>query len=207
MICVIGAVRFETRQKAAEHIRGILDSAQYNRPLTEEIIYDLLKMHPHYDEKVGTGVKYIFVKNNVGRVPGFYIKRTDGSVASFSYKNCINGKVMTHKEKVVDAARFLVADQVMKFKRRNFNGVCAVTKQRITWDHCHVDHIEPFIWLYRDWLKAKKILPKEIKIVYVGEKPTFVDTKLADDFRAYHQEHAVLRCVCSRFNLSRGAKR
>jgi hypothetical protein len=113
----------------------------------------------------------------------------------------------THKEKVVDAARFLVVDQIMAFKKRNFDGICSVTKREITWKECHVDHMEPFVWIYREWLKARGLLPSKIKIVYVGEKPTFVDVKLAADFRKYHQEHARLRCVYSRFNLSRGAKR
>lgn len=85
---------------------------------------------------------------------------------------------------------------------------CEETGEPLHWSDAHVDHIYPLVLLAGAWIDERPHLGiadlAKDRPGAVGD--SFADHGIAAEFRAYHDEHARLRLVSAKVNLSKGAK-
>lgn len=168
----------------------------------------------HYNaaEKIGAGIEsvgvmkksfnaYSFVFNQVGVL----------QPVDFSYKKCF-GTSPLPRDFFRAACRASVTEAVAAVKRQYFTesqnsaGLvpCRATGALISFADAHVDHVLPksFAQLVDDFLAQYPVDLTQVKYVDLesGGKG-FKDPSMAESFRKWHAEHAVLRVISRAENL------
>jgi hypothetical protein len=201
---------FETQKDLVAHVQSILH--RYPAPTRLEgddavVMSDLLTRHPRAEEKIGGGIRAIWIRRNMGGFGnGFFLERVDGTWVDFSYKQCV--RPQTNASKAKFAFRRAIDKQVIRVKTAAFDTVslvyCPVTGDPITWDTAHVDHEPPLtfaallaeycalrgvdldtIELYEPKSGIGKILPPHIEV----------------DWSIWHEERAQLRVISAEANI------
>ena len=210
---MIGRFEFATKKAAEKIIQGIIDSGKTDRPECQDLLMSLVKMHPEYEDKIGSGISEIFVNANpIFNTRCFYVRRTDGSVVPFSYKACLKRKGASMSEEWQRAARHAVRGQIDTFKTmefsRNPHPICPITKRVITWRKCHVDHIAPetFANITKSFLTLYDLTPSYAWLSKGADTTTIVDQNILHLFRDYHRRYAVLRLLSPEANMRLGSK-
>src|ERR1044072_802401 len=106
----VGSLVFRTKAEAKEHFRAMLWSYSVGsliRGLDADELTALLGLHPHCEQKVGSGVAGYGVTLDPWKKPCFLVYRTDGASTDFSYRECISPKPL--RRKFIGALRSLVA--------------------------------------------------------------------------------------------------
>lgn len=113
-----------------------------------------------------------------------------------------------HLAAVKRAARNIIEIQIKMFRDCIELPIdCPLSQKKLTnWKLIHVDHREPFIDLFNDWLEKNDINPQEIKLSGPQNKKTFKDENLRKSWYEYHLETANLQCVYSKANLKKSNK-
>jgi hypothetical protein len=123
--------------------------------------------------------------------------------------SCINKR--TPGAYFVAACRSAVLEQVLAVKRvafQNYSTInCPITGEQITYYTCHVDHAPPntFAEIYKAFVAARGIDPAAVQISGCEDNSTekrIFDPDILADWQQYHREHAQLRVVSVRANLS-----
>lgn len=210
MKIVVGDEVFGSKKALTEKVCSILWAYKPGQTISDEhhkFIYALLLRHSHAAEKIGPGVVRTIIHDNGFKSQGFSVVRVDGSIESFSYTVCITPN--TPDKKVNSTFRREIVDQVLAVKKKAFvNKVtitCPVTNTSITWDECHIDHEPPatFEVLVDRFLANRNISPEAIQIAKFGMgRFAFIDRELASAWQHFHKQHAILRAVSKRANLS-----
>jgi hypothetical protein len=193
----LGEETFTSKKEVGNRARQILKDTKLNSKLEGKdlaFVLALLDLHPEAAAKKAEGVKAIFVRLNIGKVPGFEIQKTDGTFKDFSYRKCLGLKDKNGSLK--KALRLAVVPQVLRAKNRFFNGhtdaevveyvtlpggmklgrikyeppadpVCPYTGERLTEKTCHVDHAPPntFEKIMTDFLKKEGLKLEEVRVV------------------------------------------
>ena len=215
-------IDFPTKARAEAYIRGILESYPRNctpRPncaghaLREEhraFVYDILRLHRHFETIAGSGVREIRVQHiKDGAQARFMLVRGEYDWRDFSWRDALYPR--DHKQDVHKVCRSLVRDQISRFKDRAFGPLeilhCPVTGEVTDWSGSDVDHIPPdtFEALVEEWLQTLAIKYEDVEIVpspNYEEESTFLDTVLSQTWREYHRKHAKLRVVSAFANRS-----
>lgn len=210
----IGAQTFSTKSAASNAIREILN----NTPLGDMIlgepydfIYHLLLQHPRAQAKIGRGVASISVEMSDRGNRCFWIHRLDGSKVDFSYQLALSGS-RSHRSEILHAMRHEVAPQVIEFRNRYFSthannssrAPCQLTGTYILMNESHVDHIIRFIDLADSFVNP---LGGYSVIEYVradvGSDSRLKDHNIAQQWQLWHKQHAQLRVISARANLTR----
>lgn len=207
---------FKTKKALQNRVRLILWSYSDGEYLTFndlEFMTDLLSNHPQADIKIGSGVAGMQVRQNpvYTQTQGFWIIRTDGTDTDFSYIECLTPT--PKPKKVLRALRVAVEPDTQAFKQRFFdqhNGIapCPITCETMTYTNCHVDHAPPntFDVLAQRFLEEEGIDPNDVELL-----DEYADNRLQDELADqdlkrkwidYHGEHAQLRVISRRANLS-----
>lgn len=86
------------------------------------VICDLVNYHPKAQEKIGVGIKEIWVERNGPLLFGncFIITRLDGSRCNFGYKYCAGKGLPTHAQRVREAMRNAIRPYIMDYKEKYF---------------------------------------------------------------------------------------
>lgn len=216
MLTIAGET-FPSVAAAERRIRDIL--SRYARAASMEriggadraFVEALIARHPRAQKIIDCGIAHICMQ----RVPfqehlrRFVVIRRDGSWRDFSWRKCL------HPSDALDDARRicrrLVADQVAGFARAFWRehprgATCPVLGVPITPETAHVDHAPPlFHELVQEWLDAERLELEDIEIAYKTSyqgASEFADPLLAERWREFHREHARLRVVSARANLS-----
>lgn len=202
---VIGAVTLKNVTAAREYVRELVARCRLGEPITDlhdaMFVRALLQRHPSVQEKIGRGVRHIEVrlnKHNGKANRGFWIVRTDGSELEFSWLECL--KPTAHRNKVYNAMRAAVQDDVYEFKRRQFTGVktvkCALTGAVIGMTDADVHHEPPFKQLVDEFVQGKF---DDVQVDDGHSSAQFgdrlVDECFIERWRKYHDEKAGLRIV------------
>src|SRR5262245_53446390 len=113
---------FASQDALRTYVRAILQRSSPPVRLEGEaaaVMAALLLRHPHAADKIGVGVRALWVRHNIV-VPsaGFYVERTDGTFIDFSYRQCLRPATPEHTAKL--AFRIAVADQVAAVKQAAF---------------------------------------------------------------------------------------
>jgi len=213
----IGTESFPSAAAAERRVRGIL--ARYATTQAMEriagedrrFVEALIARHPRAALIVDCGIAHVCVQ----RVPfqehcrRFVVIRRDGSWRDFSWRKCL------HPTDALDdvrrICRRLVADQVVGFARAFWRehphgAVCPILGVPMMPKDAHVDHAPPsFVELVQTWLDQERLAPDDVEIVYKAGyqgASEFADPLLAERWREFHREHARLRVVSARANLS-----
>jgi hypothetical protein len=173
-------------------------------------IRDLIALHPATEDKIGCGIDHIEIRPDpdYGTTRCFYVVRTDGLSTDVSYKKCINGE--KQRQLLRPAFRNAIRPQVVQFKQAQFAigpQRCPYTKELLIFDTCHVDHLPPmtFETLVTEWLKLNSLKEADVQIT---EREDNISTRFMTNanqiasWTAYHQQHARLRVLSRRGNLS-----
>lgn len=214
----IGEFEFKTKSTAENFIKNIKAKYKPNSYLDKtdfDFIFELIKLHPNANEKIGSGISSIQIRlNKMGNATAFYIIRSDKSETDFSYKKCLNGQDGLLKQFTI-AAREAVSPQIIDFKKKYFskhqnaNGqiTCPITRKKVNREQVHVDH-DPtsFQKLVNAFIATNKIALDVIK--YTGQKDgderlSFADESFKKQFDLYHKQNAELRVISKKANLQK----
>lgn len=206
---------FRTKTAVKERARDVLNRESIGDTVDGEdlsFLAGLLERHPHAAQKIGPGLVAIFV----GTPPGwpsqrcFWLRRTDGTETDWSFIECINAS--SQRAKFLSACRRAVSSQVIAFKfsqsvKDDDWMTCPVTGELITVKASHVDHMAPmtFLALVDRFLQESGIDLETVRLEGIEDQETddrFADQSLADRWAEFHRQHARLRLVSRRANLS-----
>lgn len=200
-----------TKTEATKLLSAILNSERMRVALTGEpyaFVMSALLRHPKSDEKIGAGVKRLFIDQDpVYKGRCFNVERIDGSVTDFSFFKCIQTERDPHRNQMIGAMRFAVSDQTRGFKLAAYGSKtyarCAITGLNMQIDDCHVDHEPPltFDTLAFLFLKEEGLKVAQVKVKSGGTQAFFEDSNLEAKWRAFHRRRAVLRVVLDHANL------
>ncbi len=214
---IIGDKVFKTKIEAKKFTQEILYRNPVGRPLVGEdlsFVYDLIQLHPKKDEKMGSGVKNIVIKEErgVGSTKCFYIIRNNETEIDFSFYKCLYNSLDEPRKLFNISARRVVADQIIGFKdgyfeeNQNEDGMVssAISGELLNKNSCHVDHIPPetFNKIVDDFINENSIDVNTIEFDRSGIGCTFIDESIKLLFSDYHGERAKLRIVSIFENLS-----
>ncbi|TDX21602.1 uncharacterized protein DUF3223 [Modicisalibacter xianhensis] len=206
--------QYKRQADLIEEIRGQINSARLNQPLgpaNEAFFLWVLSHHHEFEEKRGCGIRHLEVRENWfhGKATrGLWIVRTDGSEIDISWRTAIKqGGAMGHEANVKAAARHEVADQIEKFRASSWihlGELCELCSEPLLQGQLHhVDHIEPFDELLRDFVCDDYSL---IQLKDKGLYGEFACRGMAAQWSQYHAYNAKLRLVHAVCNLRRGKK-
>jgi Protein of unknown function (DUF3223) len=214
----IGSLCFATKSAAVKHFQNILYRHAIGVPIPEPDATELgwlLERHHEYKQKLGAGIDYFITENAVYGTRGFRIIRIDKSSTDFSYLKCIDGKAPTPLSEALRAMRAEVAGDILQKKRDWFGDhaaadgtvLCAISNMPISLDEAHADHAPPrsFGTLAIAFLEARGIDPAALVTPSTDNQyePRIKDPELAEAWRAYHHQLAVIRVVAKSANLAR----
>jgi hypothetical protein len=213
---------FRTKKAALEHFRAMLARYRDGQAVEGEDDADLrglLTRHPEVERKVGVGVDGFYVDKALLGTRCFYLRRLDGSTTDFSFISCVNGRAPTPHQEFMQAARLAVQEQlrhskVLHFeKKKGSDGrvPCDLTGRPLLLEEAHLDHSEPMTFevIVKAFLAARGITNPEEHVTDGADHQfvaSFKDQKLADDFREFHKQLAILRWIAKDKNLSLGPK-
>ena len=212
---IVNDQQFTSKKSLREYIRAIRDRYEDFVPLSSDdfqFMLALLDRHQNADIKIGCGVANMYVKTTPPYYTrAFWLRRIDGTETDFSFEMCLRAE--THSQKVKAALRFIVAQDIIRFKDNFFaqSGrvvTCPITSEKMTYyDNCHIDHAPPntFQKIVEDFLTTEGLSLDEIELIPGGDGKTvdtIVDNLLIARFITFHNERATLRAVSKRANLS-----
>jgi len=221
----IGDKTFKTKAESKEFIKTILNKYELLTPIDTidfQFISELLKRHPEYERKVGSGINVIVIKmdGNWGKTRCFHIQRTDGTETDFSYINCIDNDTSREPMRMFkQSARSAIEEQIVSHLSRylnrnidsNNNVICQKSLKEIHRDQATVDHTPPITFdkILTDFLLINSIEPSQIEYIGFGDNEynkQFRDEKIRIEFADYHRQVAKLRVISRHENLTQKKK-
>lgn len=224
----IGEKSFFTQSRALEHFKLLLHRyTDGQRVNAEQDQADLVALIERYDvalEAVGEPAKgdgqiaHFERRMNTGTgwsSPGFWVVRKDGSATDFSYIDAVKGKPKGRSQDFYGACREAVALDLLHAKKQAFAQYgdsqgrveCELTGRLLTIDEAHLDHAWPFFSHLVSGFRAARGWSRDIPDGVVSAPadaqttPTFIDRVVAEAFRAYHHDQAVMRILSRQANL------
>ena len=204
---VIGKLGFDTKKKMKQFISTWLRYS-YDGYVPDKDsslwIHDLFKRHKRYDIKSKNIVHFVvrLSSNNFH----FAVVLSDATETDFSYNKCLAN--VSYATEIKRAFRYAIMQQIYDFKNTNFKGICEISEQAISADMCDIDHnfdIITFEQILQKFLKQKKLDINKITLIDCGTHKTFKDTQLESDWKTFHKNNAILRCIHK--DLNRQAKK
>lgn len=175
------------------YFRSLLAQVPYNTKVTDNRVIEILKYHPDWEAKSRGGTLTVVKRRHNGDFKLWLVDSVGRNVDDISWSLAVkvslgfkSDPVKKHTYKVHKAARLLVHDQVLSFKKRQ-----GVPKE------FEVDHKDTdFAVLLKNWAKSCELTFENIEIVEPpGGIPTFADKDLANNWKVYHEEHATLQAL------------
>jgi len=191
---------FKTKKELQEAIRKIANEAYLGEALPqdqEEFMLYVLSHHVGFEEKCGAGYSHIFVDLDEFKSRHFRIARVDGSDIDISWHQALTPRPSKRND-FLSALREEVKDQIFLFKMKS-DDVCAICRQGIESGEKHIDHLVPFRDLVKDFFQDATHKVKDLGTTYVLE-----DRDMAERWKAYHQENAILQSSHAKCNLKKG---
>lgn len=212
-----GGLGFKTKKDLQMYCKDILNSYENDTLEGEdfELVNDVFKMHPRYEQKVnGCSDKIRVETSEVNALQNqFMVYRSDGVVLDFSYYKAISG--YSYETKVKETLRSVIIDQQNSF-RKNFilenmdrKGyiLCEETGLKMKPKEAHVDHYPlQFEEIVEEWFLTRKLTLGNFKIYPTEGKGInweFEKPELAADFYEFHKDLAQYRMVLYKVNVQR----
>jgi len=202
---VIGTRVYNRKQDAESAIYEVRDRYVGANAMSDddEFLRDLVALHPDAEEKIGQGIDHFEARRNGNNIC-FRVVRTDGTETDFSFLKCLNGS--SPEVLARSAMRHAVRDQLVPIREKAIacGAPCPITGATLTRENCHADHDAPTFIEIADGFAAS--VGGYEKIVTVAEDGTFgrrfADAVQGERWSEFHREHANLRAVSKKANLS-----
>jgi hypothetical protein len=194
---------------------GICYDIKNKYPNQYRILIELLKRHPDWNSKSENMCNIKIVNNKYKTGLEVIIIKNDGEI-DISWKSTINGKSKSQEEKLKDAMRSCLDEQLSNF--RNLKKNCRLyycekcyINQKLQVDHNDEKNSE-FGKLASDFLKNFKqkntnlTIPNDFGDLNDGtHRKCFLekDSVFKNEWLEYHYQHAILRILCHNCNNSR----
>lgn len=198
---------FKTKKNLLIRIRSIRDNTLDFQRLNQndfDFMLDLLKLHKDVKQKIGCGAEYIYVRPHPEyyNSRGFWLVRTDGTHANFSFLQCLNtrSKMQNFKK----ACRLLVDPDILQFKRdvfRKYPGAlrCPITGEIMAFvGNSEIHHAgeNTFDKILTDFIRINRIDIEKVQFIHSNvRRITLANQSCALKFREFHKQHAQLQCI------------
>lgn len=221
---------WKTKAAALSHFKAMLARYADGAMVEDRNDHDdLVALLERYDEaitngpsKTGVGIDHFTrTRNNFNgySTPSFWVHRTDGTATDFSYISGVNGQPKGYSREFYDACRVAVQDDLIAAKRRFFNEhgdeqgrvPCEITSTHIGFEDAHLDHAWPTFGQIVAAFRAARTWTREIPTGIVTlpadaqTQSVFQDLVVAEAFKTFHHDLAMLRIVQRKANLSMAA--
>lgn len=222
---------FPSKKAAQEHIQGILRSHApgqlINDPDDHAFLAALIQRHVDAAAKVGPDVSHFTIERTPAHFPGaigagnsskmFVLHRIDGSRTDFSYKTCLSPETAT-RDRAIKALRVAVEAQVADFRQQAIATaaaqgtelLCPCLGTPLLSGACHVDHQHPhtFKRLVDDWMGQEGLTSfDEVALTVCDmDRCTMCNNDQRASWQQFHKQHARLRLLSARANMSLGAR-
>lgn len=210
----IDGIRFTSKKSVIDHVKNNIHSKyiDYQDISNEHLQFMicLLRHHPWSDQKIGIGVKRMWIQQNENYpTRGFWLERHDGTKTDFSFYQCVSSPSQLRDFK--SACRKAIADIVIRFKTeffsRNRYPICPILGTFLTSKTSHVDHAPPntFDKIVLDFIASRNIdVEKAPLLEHMDGKigNCFNNDTFTNDWITFHNEMAELRVISSEANLS-----
>jgi len=174
-----------------------------------DFLISVFKKHPYWNDKRGTGVKYITIERGDSIYNVFMINRTDGTKIDISYNVAISppNKLTQIKKAARNSIGYIIDD----FKDKNFKPykmTCEFTGELLCPGNTHVDHYDKtFIELFNEWMKDKDVNDVynsivEEQISNFKYNNTVLSGEIRKSFEIYHNNNTHLRLISKTANLT-----
>lgn len=194
-----------TKVKKIELIREILYKYKIQENLSKkdfDFMLEILSHHPDAKNKIGVGIKRMWIENVEYGNRTFWFERIDGSKTDFSFYKCLT-KPNNHAD-FLKACRYAVAETIISFRDLKFGDnktlICPILGVSFKKNRSHVDHIIPFISIAKEFYETIK---KDIEYLrgdgFIGV--CFADKELEKKWIKFHNERAILRVISEKANL------
>ena len=195
------------KTQTKDYIREMIKRYDEFGPLSAEDFAFMLKVlegHEYAKEKIGCGVKKMWLENTIYNNKGFWLERTDGSRIDFSFIKCFV-KSTSKKADFLKACRKAVEPIVIRFRdsvfQENKTIQCPILDIPITKHESHVDHDQPFafIKIARMFVIINNIDLDKVQYNH-GIGVEFADNQLEYSWLQYHTKMANLRVISAKAN-------
>lgn len=207
----IGDNKYKTQKECEKDVRqklkgtGITESVLKKAPDMYEFLLLLCQRHPQQEDKLKNIID--FKIRSEKDALAINIINYDKSQTTISWTTCVTGKSESSKTKFSKALRECVQTQIDKYRNNlNKNDLkCFLCANSLTIQRYDIDHVVHFKKIVEDFIQMHKIVIPDEYDKNSKCRPVFrsCDRDIADMFYAYHQEHAILRPLCSPCNLKR----
>lgn len=198
----LAGIEFRTKAFIKKHFQSVRDDADKGDTITDPVVLALFQAHPDWDEKSHNMARLTkdWVKGAPSAAPSLQvvIEKTDGSIMDISYLHAL-------KCLQKDGSTLVVDDSLSEFKKAARQEIdYLMSEYRIKGKH--VDHAHPLTFdvLLANFCHDHRINPRKVLIeANVGQvvKRNFADRAMAESWKKYHEQHAVLRVISSEENL------
>ena len=184
---------------------GYLAGETITDPAHIRAVTDLLQCHVDREQKIGQGIKRLFVDHAPDH-PSlcFWVERLDGVATDFGVPSCVQGIGVLNRQ----SFRQVIRPVIEEFKQRRIGNsltfVSDFSGATFSVSEAHVDHEIPFDDIIAIFAKAEG-LSIETRLLTVScdacSVPVWLDPKLPERFLRHHAKYP-LRLVQRRENLS-----
>ncbi|WP_331773354.1 DCL family protein (plasmid) [Embleya sp. NBC_00888] len=197
----IGSRCYPSKEAAKQAVRDVLyrysPGDKVDRPDDVELLRDLLDLHPDADEKVGPGVAgFRVVRGERAGVHAFEVVHTDDNVLDFGIRKCFDPPSL--RRRVLEAMSHEIEPNSTAYLDSRVQGRSLVSDLSGTPVATNAVRVSHFQGPQRDVIATEFVEEHggwdaiELTGSRRPGRPRFVDRELADEWRAYHRQRAVL---------------
>ena len=184
---------------------GICESIKNTNMNTFNFLFELIKNHPSYDEKIEDFQDFsVTINDKNKKALELNIIKSDGTFDVISWLCCCSGKPRSYKDLFNKCLRNIIKQQIFEYKNKHNTNICELCKKHN--NNIHIDHYKiTFKELVHNFMiKYKLNIPTAFEkdennnVVLLGD-----DILIGEYFEKYHKENATFRILCAKCNLSR----
>ena len=182
---------------------GLCPSLKSNYPTVYFELMNLFHNHPEYPEKIHNVIDISIIRNKLNsKYFELQLTKADNTIDNISYRCCIN---KPNKDRNLKSAmRNAIYPQILEFRNNCESLECSLCKSKA---NIHIDHITLFHTLYDEFLKERRDIPllfdDNVFNMAIFKQE---DKDFENEWKVYHKNHALLRCLCMKCNLTRNKK-
>ena len=223
---IVGNHIFESKKKAGEHFKTILNKYDFNEKLTDkdfEDVRDLVEIESPFNDIIPRDENYLEPVQEIKEIriaklkyntKCFELVFEDGSTKTISYIYRINQPQDIYHSAFIRACRAIIQTDLRNVKQEYFHGnskkgevKCQETGILSKWEDLVVDHRQPntFSVIIDRFIELNNLDIAKIEYIDTGGEVgvKFLDEELEMKFRKYHKGKALLRVVRKSCNSSR----
>jgi hypothetical protein len=220
VLITINNKTFKTKNECIKYIQTLLKK-YFIDDYEKEFIYDLLKRHPYYNDKINDAIydncSCISIKKYMGN-NCFVVLKNNNNIDPFSYTTCLSGKI-NNRNDIITAFRNSIKQDIIIFRNKiffdNFDVCCELCNTKLYDDmNTHIDHIIKFRDLLTNFCSDENLnildIPitrtnNDIKLInykVINTNELYInDTIILNKWIQYHKNNAILRPLCRQCNI------